>query len=419
MDTSSILARNRAISAALSSTRNRRKSQICKTYKIKVDTSALTAQQWEQLTRMFLEAKWLYNDILNWSNLSEDNSPFNYTIGNTVYVRMPNGELQPRQLTTIPVHMRQGVQKQICGNIKMLARLKQNGKQHPGALKFKSEVNVLHMHQLRGNFIRKNKHAVKIPNVTGSVRVTGLDQIPLGVEYACAQLINSPKGYYLHIVTYTDKSKYTPKSPQKDILGIDFGCHTNFTLSTGEKINCIVEESERLKRLQRKLSRQVKGSNSYKRTVHLIRIEYQKMTNRKDDLANKLVNKFNNYQQIVIQDEQLRLWKVGGHGKVVYHSVLGRVKSKLVRQDNVTILDRWFPTTKLCTNCGVVHSNMSVRERIFSCSCGVSEDRDVHSAKTMIWLYQHVGAGCTDIKRVELKSLPDELTYLANFNCEA
>ena len=57
----------------------------------------------------------------------------------------------------------------------------------------------------------------------------------------------------------------------------------------GEKIHAAVQEGERIKRLQKKLARQVKGSRRYARTLHLIRVEYQKMTNCKDDLANKIV----------------------------------------------------------------------------------------------------------------------------------
>ena len=43
-------------------------------------------------------------------------------------------------------------------------------------------------------------------------------------------------------------------------------------------------------------------------------------------------------------------------------------------------------------------------DRQFVCSCGVSEDRDIHSAKTMIWL-NNVGVGRTDFKRVEFEAL--------------
>ena len=399
------LEKNESIRQAMIDTHNKRKSQVCKTYRVKLDMSALSALQKEQLARMFLEAKWLWNDILNWSSLSEENTPFNYVIGKTVQVKLPDGSFEERELTTIQSQMKQEVQKQICSNIKTLAKLKKKGIQRPGLVKFKSEVNKIHIKQLQKNFIRRGGHFVKIPNIHGEVRVNGIKQIPKDVDFACAELLNTPRGYYLCIVTYIDKDKLNNQPLVSDTLGIDFGCQTNFTTSKGEKITCIVEESKRLKRLQKHLARQVKGSNNYKRTVHLIRVEYQKLSDKKNDLANKIVHDFSQYETVVIQDEQLSNWHKSNHGKAIQHSVMGRVKSKLVQSDNVVVLSKWLPTTKLCTNCGTIHDEIKLYDRIFKCDCGVSEDRDIHSAKTMIWLNKNVGVGHTDIKRVELESL--------------
>lgn len=405
MDNQQKLIKNKAISQTMKLTRNKRKNQICKVYKVKIDQSALSSTQKEQLTRMFLEAKWLYNDILNWSNLSEDNSPFNYSISKTVMVKIPTtGLFEERELTTLHSQMKQEVQKQTCSNIKTLSTLKKKGLQKPGKLKFKSEITKIHIKQLQKNFIRRGKHFVKIPNISGEVRVNGLKQIPDNVDFACAELLNTPKGYYLSITTYINKDQISKKPVIKETLGIDFGCQTNFTTSNGEKITAIVEESERLKRLQRKLARQVQGSNNYKRTCHLIRIEYQKLFNIKNDLANKIAHNFLQYETVVIQDEQLHNWHKNGHGRKVQHSILGRVKSRLKSKENVIMLNKYLPTTKLCTNCGQIHDEMNLYDRQFVCSCGVKEDRDVHSAKTMIWL-NNVGVGRTNLKRVELEAL--------------
>jgi len=398
------LDKNESIHQAMITTHNKRKNQVCKTYKVKIDESSLSSIQKEQFTRMFLEAKWLWNDILNWSNLSEENTPFNYKITKTVKVKLPKGSFEERELTTIHSQMRQEVQKQICSNIKTLSTLKKKGIQKPGLIKFKSEINKVHIKQLQKNFIRRGKHFVKIPNISGEVRVNGLKQIPDNVDFACAELLKTPKGYYLSITTYINKDILSKKSFIQDTLGIDFGCQTNFTTSKGEKINCIVEESERLKRLQRKLARQEKGSNNYKRTIHLIQVEYQKLSNKKNDLANKMVHEFTQYQTVIIQDEQLSNWHKSNHGKAVQHSILGRVKSKLTQHDNVIVLNKWLPTTKLCTNCGKMHNEIKLYNRTFNCDCGISEDRDIHSAKTMIWL-NTVGVGRTDIKRVEFEAL--------------
>ena len=404
MDNQQKLIKNKAISQTMKLTRNKRKNQICKVYKVKIDQSALSSTQKEQLTRMFLEAKWLYNDILNWSSLSKENTPFNYKINETIQVKLPNGTFEERELTTLHSQMKQEVQKQICSNIKTLSTLKKKGLQKPGKLKFKSKITKIHIKQLQKNFIRRGKHFVKIPNISGDVRVNGLKQIPNNVDFACAELLNTPKGYYLSITTYINKDQVSKKYVIKETLGIDFGCQTNFTTSNGEKITAIVEESERLKRLQRKLARQVQGSNNYKRTCHLIRIEYQKLFNKKNDMANKIVHNFLQYETVVIQDEQLHNWHKNGHGRKVQHSILGRVKSRLKSKENVVMLNKYLPTTKLCTNCGQIHDEMNLYDRQFICSCGVKEDRDVHSAKTMIWL-NNVGVGRTNLKRVELEAL--------------
>ena len=82
---------------------------------------------------------------------------------------------------------------------------------------------------------------------------------------------------------------------------------------------------------------------------------------------------------------------------------MGRVKTKLIQSENVIVLSKYMPTTKLCTNCGTIHDEIKLYNRQFICDCGINEDRDIHSAKTMIWL-NTVGVGRTDIKRVELES---------------
>lgn len=118
-------------------------------------------------------------------------------------------------------------------------------------------------------------------------------------------------------------------------------------------------------------------------------------------------NRFSQYETVVIQDEQLTNWHKNHHGKAVQHSIIGRVKSKLLRNENVIVLSKWLPTTKLCINCGKIHDKIKLYDRMFNCDCGISEDRDIHSAKTMIWLNKNVGVGRTDIKRVELEALLD------------
>ena len=107
------------------------------------------------------------------------------------------------------------------------------------------------------------------------------------------------------------------------------GCETSITYSDGSKKSVQIEESGRMKRLQRKFAKQVKGSNNRNRTRKLIQVEYQKLKNKKHDISNKILSELKYYDNVIIQDEQLSKWMKNGHGKKVQHSCLGRIKSKL------------------------------------------------------------------------------------------
>ena len=53
-----------------------------------------------------------------------------------------------------------------------------------------------------------------------------------------------------------------------------------------------------------------------------------------------------------MQDDQISEWRQDGlSGSKIQHSILGRIKHKLVYSDRVKVLDKWFPTTKYCTKC--------------------------------------------------------------------
>ena len=130
-------------------------------------------------------------------------------------------------------------------------------------------------------------------------------------ELANANLIKRPDGYYLKVTAFINKENFKEKQKNGKEIGIDFGIKTNLTTSEGEKIDVSVEESDRLKKLQREMFRRTKGSNNRHKTIKLIQREYQKLSNRKQDKANKIVSKLKAYKCIVMQDEQIASWHKG------------------------------------------------------------------------------------------------------------
>ena len=90
---------------------------------------------------------------------------------------------------------------------------------------------------------------------------------------------------------YIDKEQEQDIEYTNDIIGLDLGVKTTITTSNGDKVNVLVRESDTLKKLQRKLARQQKRSNSWYKTKSLIRKQYTHLNNKKNDAADKINRK--------------------------------------------------------------------------------------------------------------------------------
>lgn len=410
------LAKNKQISQTKHGTIERHKNMLVRTFDVKIQENQLSQKQKEALQTIFLEQKWYKNYILNWCEQDRNNRIAKFD------TKINDITKKDKDMNDIPVHIqylsaqsKQCLISRMYSNIKTLNTLKRKGLQKPGRLKFSKEETIIDLKQYGISHRIVSSKRVKLAGLPKTFLVNGLDQfinIP-EIEFANARLIHRATGYYVQFICYVPKENKTEKINKT--IGIDFGCSTSFTTSEGKKISASIPESERLKKCQKRMAQKQKGSKNWLKEVSKVRKEYQKITNRRNDLANKIVHDFNQYQTIVIQDEQLRNWYRKGHGKSLQHSVLGRVKAKLLLNPNTVVLGKTVPTTKLCTKCGQWHDEIKVWNRTFKCECGVEVDRDVHAAQNMIWFYEHnVGVGRTKVKRLEMKALVDQALAVEN-----
>ena len=107
---------------------------------------------------------------------------------------------------------------------------------------------------------------------------------------------------------------------------------------------------------------------------------------------------------IVIQDENIKGWHSGLFGKQLQNSALGTLKRKLQSNPKVLVIDRFFPSTRICPRCGAINEGITPSDRIFTCGCGYAEDRDVKAAKTLLLAGEHE-ISCT---RAEHTGTPEE-----------
>ena len=372
-----------AIKATRQATALKREHQVRKVYECKIVEKRLSKKQHEELDMLFVEGKWFYNHVLNLKKNGQHLKDINTTsIKDVKHFDRDRNEVISK-LENLSSQQKQAIVARMISNEKTIRSLVKNGFQKHGRLQFKSELNCIPLKQYGNSYVFKSFNKVRISGISGKILVRTGNQLQNADELANANLIKRPDGYYLKVTAYINKENFKEITTNGKEIGLDFGIKTNITTSEGEKLDVCVEESDRLKRLQKQMSRRVKGSNNRYKTIKLIQREYQKLSNRKQDKANKIVSKLKHYKTIVIQDEQITNWHKGLFGKQVQHSCMGLIKTKLRQLPQTIVLDKWIPTTKLCPICHKKH-NIGLDERTYICECGYSEDRDIHSAKNMI-----------------------------------
>ena len=372
-----------AIKATRLATASKRKNQICKVFECKIVEKRLNNKQHEELDMLFVEGKWFYNHVLNLHHSGLSLKDINSTKIKEINKFNKNNKKETTKLNFIGSQQKQAIVTRMISNEKTIMTLVKKGLQKYGNLQFKSELNCIPLKQYGISYRFKSFNKVKIQGISGTVLVRTGNQLQIADELANANLIKKPDGYYLKVTAYINKENYKQIETNGKEIGLDFGIKTNITTSEGEKLDVSVEESDRLKKLQRKQFRQVKGSNNRYKTIKKIQREYQKLSNKKQDKANKIVSKLKRYETIVIQDEQISNWH-RTYGRTVQHSCMGLIKSKLKQLQQTIVLDKWIPTTKWCPKCGTINKYITLNDRIYKCGCGYESDRDIHSANNMI-----------------------------------
>ncbi len=178
-------------------------------------------------------------------------------------------------------------------------------------------------------------------------------------------------------------------------VGIDAGLDHLLTLSTGEKVsNPRYERCDRarLARAQRQLARKAKGEGANRaRARRKVAKVYARIADRRRDHLHKLTTRLvRENQTIVIEDLAVRnMAKNGKLARAISDAAWSEFRSMLEYKAQwygreVIAIDRWFPSSKLCSVCGSLQDGMPLHIRTWTCDCGTTHDRDVNAAKNIL-----------------------------------
>ena len=210
--------------------------------------------------------------------------------------------------------------------------------------------------------------------------------------------------------------------------GVDLGCSTLATLSTGDKIEGpkpLKKLFKKLQRLSRRLSKKQKGSNrGSKAKQKLARLHYRISNIRKAAIHELTTRLILENKVIAIEDLCVKgMQKL----KTVARSLVDQSFYEIRRQldyksrlygSEIVVVSRWFPSSKMCSNCGHIKDKLALSERTYQCKvCGFVLDRDINAA---INLKNQLGPLGSEVTLGENVGLPASLSreVIGNVCCK-
>jgi putative transposase len=241
-------------------------------------------------------------------------------------------------------------------------------------------------------------------------------------EIKFATISRNKAGQYHVSITVEREIPVLPKVKKE--VGIDLGIKTLATCSDGkvyENIKPYRTLRRRMKMLQRRQVKKVKGSKSRERARRKLAKIHQKIKNIRQDHLHKVTT------QIVHENQVIYLETLNVQGMMKNHCLAGAVADASFYETQrmiqykadwygrqVVHLDRWFPSSKTHEACGWINQNLKLQDRTWVCGgCGDTVDRDLNAAKVILQqgkIESRVPVERREVKRMDSGRTPAELS---------
>ena len=229
---------------------------------------------------------------------------------------------------------------------------------------------------------------LKLPKL-GKVKIKQHRQIPEGYILKSVTVTLKPSGRYYVSILYEYEEEIKEVEPV-NVIGLDFSMKELYVDSNGECPSFphpYRKSQEKLAIEQQRLSTKAKGSKNYQKQKRKVAKLHEHIANQRKDFLHKESRQITNvYDAVIIEDLDMRaMSKALNFGKSVGDNSWGAFTRMLdyKLKDNgkqLIKIDRWFPSSKTCSNCGAIKNDLQLSERIYRCECGLEIDRDLNAA---------------------------------------
>lgn len=201
--------------------------------------------------------------------------------------------------------------------------------------------------------------------------------------------------FFLSILIEMENAELKKFERTNKQVGIDLGVKDFVITSDGEVFenkHFFKKEEKQIKKLQRQLSKKVKGSNNRKKAQISIAKLFERITNKKDAYIHYVANELLSYFDTIFMEDLNVQGMLRNHHLSKAIQEVGFYKFKetlvnkaLVNDKQVVFVDRFYPSSKTCSVCGYKKRDLRLSDREWVCpKCGTNHDRDINAAVNIL-----------------------------------
>ncbi|MFG2369088.1 RNA-guided endonuclease InsQ/TnpB family protein [Streptomyces mirabilis] len=260
--------------------------------------------------------------------------------------------------------------------------------------RFKSRKKSRRSAEYTTSAFRFRDGKLTLAKMTEPLAVVWSRPLPEGAKPSTVTVSQDPAGRWFVSLLCEDPS-VQPLPATGQAIGVDVGLNHLLTLSTGEKIANPRHERRdraRLAKAQRNLARKARGEGANRRKARLKAAKiHARIADRRRDTLHKLTTRLvRENQTLVIEDLTVRnMVKNRTLARAISDAAWSEFRSMLEYKAawygrEVIAVDRWFPSSRLCSACNTLQDTMPLHVRTWTCDCGVTHDRDVNAAHNLL-----------------------------------
>lgn len=196
-----------------------------------------------------------------------------------------------------------------------------------------------------------------------------------------------------YFASFAVETTEEPLPEVADEVGVDLGLTHFAVLSDGRKIDnprFLRRAAKKLRKAQKALGRTVKGSNNRSKAVVKVARAHARVADARRDFAHKLSTQLiGDNQAVYVEDLSVKGLARTRLAKSVHDAgwsaFVGMLEYKAARYGRTFAkIDRWFPSSKRCSQCETVATALPLNVREWACPCGAVHDRDVNAARNIL-----------------------------------